>query len=197
MKSFILFTVVVIYIFFSSTSCKRKESPPCPVPDTVYNSLNNSEVGKIPYTGFDTLKFKNEATGMVHTFIGQRIDTSLTNYQVWHPDMCPEKFQKCQSKKYKFISNTLKHPIILQAYWPYGDEGVNDLEVTFDGVYYHRSLSALVLVGYTDTINGVIYSGINDLRNYDNNTFYRHIKYNFKEGILQVVNENKIYSRQN
>ncbi|MCF8428180.1 MAG: hypothetical protein K9H61_00500 [Bacteroidia bacterium] len=99
-KLFYLFIPLLI-VFSTSTSCKKKDKGPCWVPDTLYIPFYPGEEGKIPYTGFDTLMFKNEATGVVHTFIGQGIDTSLTYYQVWFPDMCPEEFQKCKSNRYK------------------------------------------------------------------------------------------------
>ncbi|MCF8254757.1 MAG: hypothetical protein K9I36_11110 [Bacteroidia bacterium] len=193
-KLFYLFIPLLI-VFSTSTSCKKKDKAPCSTPDTAYIDFYPDEEGKIPYTGFDTLTFKNEASGIVHTFIGQGIDTSLTYYQVWFPDMCPEEFQKCKSNRYKYVSETFQYPIFLHANLPYGENGVAYLTIRFEGVDFSKSLATVGFKGYTDTINGQIYSNINDIDKYFS-TSTDHIKYNIDEGILQVVYNNKIYSKQ-
>jgi hypothetical protein len=195
MKNIFYFILACLIIFSTSTSCKKKEKAPCWTPDTAYTAFYPNEIGKIPYFGFDTLKFKNEATGIVHTFIGQGIDTSLSYYQRWFPDTCPEEFQKCQSKLYKFQSPTFSYPIFIRAYKPYG-EGLGYLTIQFEGIEYFHALFSIGNGGYTDTINGHIYSKINDIRYEGDHINYNHIKYNVNEGILQVVYKSKVYSKQ-
>ncbi|MCF8254753.1 MAG: hypothetical protein K9I36_11090 [Bacteroidia bacterium] len=70
------------------------------------------------------------------------------------------------------------------------------LTIRFEGVDFSHDLGTIRNQGYTDTINGQVYSNINDIRYYDDHTKYNHIKYNISEGILQVVYKNNIYSRQ-
>jgi hypothetical protein len=182
-------------MFSINTSCKKKDAGDCWTPDTAYYDFNITEVGKIPYTGFDTLKFKNEATGIVYTFIGQGIDTSLTYSQRWFPDMCPEEFQKCQSKKFKYVAPNFQYPIFIQAFMPFGNRSSADLSIRFEGVDYSKDLGTVGFAGYSDTINGQVYHNINNLKETDNN-WTNHIKYNTTEGILKIVYENKIYSKQ-
>lgn len=196
MKNLFLLLTILFIIFSAHTSCKNFDVEDCPPPDTIYLKVGTNELKKIPYTGLDTLMFKNETNGIVYTFIGQGIDTSLTYYQRWFPDMCPEEFQKCQSKLYKYVSLTFPKPIFLQASHPSGNQGVSYLNIRFDGVDYSKSLGTVGFGGYTDTINGVVYHNINDVRYYDDHTKYNHIKYNISEGILQVVFRNSIYSKQ-
>ena len=189
------FLIITLFVIFSiNTSCKKKGGGDCWTPDTAYYKFYPDEIGKIPYTGYDTLKFKNEASGIVYTFIGQGIDTSLTYYQRWFPDMCPEQFQKCQSKLYKYLSPTFKYPIVLHAYKSKGI-GLAYLNIQFDGVPYSKDLGTIGFIGYTDTINGQVYHNINNLKEADNN-WTNHLKYNTEEGILKVIYENKIYSKQ-
>jgi len=194
MKNLFFLLTILFIIFSANTSCKNFDVADCPPPDTAYYKFYPDEVGKIPYNGFDTLMYKNEATGIVYTFIGQGIDTSLTYYQRWFPDMCPEQFQKCQSKLYKFISPNFKYPIIIHAQKSKG-AGLAYLNIQFDGVPYSTDLGTVGFGGYTDTINGVVYHNINNLKEADNN-WTNHIKYNTEEGILKIIYENKIYSKQ-
>jgi hypothetical protein len=195
MKNLFYLIITLFVISSINTSCKKKGGGDCWTPDTAYYKFYPTEVGKIPYNGFDTLMFKNEASGIVYTFIGQGIDTSLTYYQRWFPDMCPEQFQKCQSKLYKFTSPNFKYPIIIHANKTEG-AGLAYLNIQFDGVPYSKDLVTLGFGGYTDTINGQAYHNINDIRYYDDHTQYNHVKYSASEGILQVVFRNKIYSLQ-
>jgi hypothetical protein len=193
----LFFLVITLFIMFSiNTSCKKKVAGDCWTPDTAYYDFNIAEVGKIPYKGFDTLKFKNEATGIVYTFIGQGIDTSLTYSQRWFPDMCPEEFQKCQSQKFKYVAPNFQYPIIIQAFMPDGNRSSADLNIQFEGVNYSKDLGTVGFASYTDTINGQVYNNISDIRYYDDHTQYNHVKYSVYDGILQVVFRNKIYSKQ-
>ena len=195
MKNLFFLLITLFIVFSTNTSCKKKEKGECWPPDTVYQGFSITEINKINYTGFDTLKFKNEATGIVYTFIGQGIDTSLTYYQRWFPDMCPEEFQKCKSQKFKYISPTFTHPLYLQVHNPAGDQDVAYLTIRFEGVDYFKDLGSIGKAVYTDTINGQVYHNINNLKEADNN-WTNHIKYNTEEGILKVIYENKIYSKQ-
>jgi hypothetical protein len=192
----LFYLIITLFIISSiNTSCKKKGGGDCWTPDTIYIKVGESELKKIPYTGLDTLKFKNEATGIVYTFIGQGVDTSLTYYQRWFPDMCPEEFQKCQSKLFKYVSLTFPNPILLRANHSSGNQGVAYLSIRFNGVDYSKSIGSVGFGGYIDTINGQVYHNINNLKEADNN-WTNHIKYDTKEGILKVIYENKIYSKQ-
>ena len=195
MKNLFFLLTILFIIFSAHTSCKNFDVADCPPPDTAYYGFDITEVGKIPYYGFDTLMFKNEATGIVYTFIGQGIDTSLTYDQRVFPDMCPEEFQKCKSQKYKYVSPEFFYPIYVQAFRPYGGRSSADLTIQFEGVNYFMDLGTVGFGGYTDTINGVVYHNINNLKEADNN-WTNHIKYNTEEGILKIIYENKIYSKQ-
>jgi hypothetical protein len=195
MKNLLFLFIILFIIFSTNTSCKKKEKGECWPPDTVYQGFSITEINKINYTGFDTLKFKNEATGIVYTFIGQGIDTSLTYYQRWFPDMCPEEFQKCKSQKFKYISPTFTHPLYLQAHNPAGDQDVAYLTIRFEGVDYFKDLGSIGKAVYTDTINGQIYNNLNNIDKYFS-TSKDHIKYSLYEGILQIVSGTKIYSKQ-
>jgi hypothetical protein len=195
MKNLVYLNISIFIFFTTNTSCKKKERGECWTPDTAYYDFIITEVGKIPYTGFDTLKFKNEATGIVYTFIGQGIDTSLTYSQRWFPDMCPEEFQKCQSQKFKYVAPNFQYPIFIQAFMPYGNRSSADLNIRFEGVDYSHDLSTIGFGGYTDTINGQVYHNINNIDKYFS-TSKDHIKYSLYDGILQVVLGTKIYSKQ-
>jgi len=110
--------------------------------------------------------------------------------------MCPEEFQKCKSDRYKFVSTTFPDPIYMQAYMPFGDYGSSYLNIRFEGIDFRKPLFIIGYRGYTDTINGHIYSNINDIRYEGDHILYNHIKYNVNEGILQVVYKSKVYSKQ-
>jgi hypothetical protein len=195
MKYFLYLILGFIIIQGFNSGCKKKEKTPCLAPDTTYEGFNITEIGKVPYHGYDTLIFKNEESGIIYTFYGKGIDTSLIYYQRWFPDMCPEKFQKCKSELYRYESPTFPYPILLRAHVPVGDEDLAKLAINFDRVDYVNYLTALGNGGYSDTINGKIYHNINHIKVYGTNGT-NFLKYNIYQGILQVKFEDKIYSRQ-
>ena len=126
MKSFhknILWLIVIIIITNScEKECNRKN---------IYHYIDDNYKTNLTYTGFDTLVFVRNSTGITHTFIGQGKITSYNSLQEAYD--CGN-LMHYENYAFKYVSNNFASTLYIGQYR--GQNGGNFTNIAFNNHYF-------------------------------------------------------------
>jgi hypothetical protein len=151
--------------------------------------IDEGELKKIPYKGFESLTFVRTTTGDTHTFVGDGWKTYWGLYDAGLDCPNPERYEK---RQLVFSSTTFSKPITISIYVHHVNHGLL-LQVDFQNEVFEEG-SADVGKPYdldSLTVLGTDYYGIEFLSDVNSATPVTYkCYYNVENGIIRLFFEN-------
>lgn len=164
MKNFYKKILVLIVIITITNSCQKECHP-----EDIYYNIDDNYKTYLNYTGFDTLIFVRNSTGVTHTFINTG---KITNYQMFRGSYDCSDYFHYENYAYKFVSSNFDSPLYVGQFR--SQNGGSFSNISFNKYYFEGYVTFNNLKTDLDSliIGNKIYKNVEVINSNKNNKAY-------------------------